>query len=150
MTFEKINPLTGNPVLWGGREVPSGPAESNLPKFYTITDDPAMRVYWANRKNPALFSPEKYTLGAFELLKAIGMDPRRTLDYDDAFEMGSIAQHMIFCEGQGVWVEDGFQVTEDYFVDEHRYLYETNVDSQWENDGYEDYCISEEDFLGAA
>tara|TARA_R100000963_G_C4634111_1_gene98530 strand:- start:191 stop:643 length:453 start_codon:yes stop_codon:yes gene_type:complete len=150
MTFETINPLTGNPLSCGGREGPARLIEDNLPNFYTITDDPEMRVYWESRKNPARFSPEKYTLGEYEWLQAVGMDPRRTLDYDDAFEMGSIAQHMVFCEGQGVWVEDGFQVTEEFWVNEYRYVYTTNVDSHWEDDGYDDSCISEEDFLGAA
>ena len=146
--METVNPLTGAPDSFGWSEEPAVPAENTLPKFYTITDDPEMRVHWADWKNPALFSPEKYTLGEYELLQAIGMDPRRTLDYDDAFEMGSIALNMVFCEGQGVWVEDGFQVTEDYWVNEFRYLYETSVDSDWEHDGFE-YVISEEDFLGA-
>lgn len=116
MTFEIINPLTGYPENWGGREAPSTASVWNLPDHYTITDDPEMRKFWADWKNPAMFEPEKYTLGEHEIISALGMDPRRTLDYEDAFQMGTQALNMLFDDNTGVWTDV------DYMTDDWDYL----------------------------
>ena len=113
---EECNPLTGRPYSWGGRETANTSSVLDLPKHYTITDDPEMRKYWADFKNPALFEPEKYTLGEYEMISALGMDPRRTLDYEDAFQMGSQALGMLFDQNTGVWTD------EDYMTDDWDYL----------------------------
>ena len=64
---------------------PAGKVESNLPSVYTIADDPAMREYWADWKNPAALEPERYKLGEWEMLRMLGISPERTFDTPHAY-----------------------------------------------------------------
>ncbi len=80
--------------------------------------------------------PEKYTLGAFDILKALGMDPKRTLDYEDAFEMGAQAKEMVFLDNRKVWIHEDHAEEWEPEVAEFGYLRKVRVDEDWEEDGY--------------
>ena len=147
MPFETINPLTGRPESWGGREH-SVPAVNTLPKRYEISDDPQMRELHRNYKNPAIFAPEKYKLSEYDILTALGVDPRRALDEADAYADPQQDASIVWDDIEQVFVQDGYQRHEDVLWSEFGYVYTVHVDKGWEEDGYALYVNTDDDHMG--